>query len=513
MWDAHTINHSLANAKSPSGCGTRKWTCKYCTKSFSTTTTRLLRHVSGLGGMGIFACDKVPPEVAQIVIREHSLAQEARVARRRDLASADIEMMEDMVPSSETSATRSRTSSQRVASMEEGDSTLAPPTQRPRQGVSASFISSALQKQRQKAAEIQIGRCVIECNLAFNVVRTEAWRRMVKAIAQVGPCDDWYGLDYKRLRTTMLDEERDRIEVQLEPIKTSWVKYGCSIISDGWSDTRRRHIINILVSSCLGTYFLRAVDASRAGVRITGEFIFQHIKSAILEVGAENVVQVITDNASNCKRMGEMIEDEFPKILWTPCAAHCVDLLLEDIAKLPWIEPIVNDAKRIVSFIRKNHLALSIFRSHSTIEMIRPADTRFGYIYVVLCRLQQVLGALRVTVIDRRWTNLPHSKTELARYVQRKVLDESFWKDIDSLVPALKPIYILLRIVDKEGSTLGLVYHFFMQMRQAIMRGRELSQERKSDILRLVDYRWSFLSRPIHGFSALLYPYFKRIHG
>ncbi|KAH7297529.1 hypothetical protein KP509_25G000500 [Ceratopteris richardii] len=420
--------------------------------------------------MGISACDKVPPKIAQIVICDHALAQEARVARRRDLASANIKMMEDIVPSSEmtqptTSATQSRTSSQRAGTMEEDS--LTSPTQHPRQGLSASFISSAIQKQRQKAAEIQIARCVIECNLAFNAVRTEACRRMVKAIAQFGPCDDWYGIDYKRLRTTMLDEERDRIEVQLEPIKTGWMMCGCSIISDGWSDTHRRHIINILVSSCLGTYFLRDVDACRAGV-ITGEFIFPYIKSAILEVGAENVVQVITDNASNYKRMGEMIEDEFPKIVWTPCAKHCVDLLLEDIRKLPWIEPIVNDAKRIVNFIRKNHLALSVFHSHSTMEMIRPADTRFGYIYLVLRRLQKVIDALRVTIIDRCSTNVPHSQTELTRYVQRKVLDESFWKEINSLVPALIPIYILLCIVDKEGSTLGLVYHFYMQMRQAI---------------------------------------------
>ncbi|KAH7284300.1 hypothetical protein KP509_34G047800 [Ceratopteris richardii] len=203
--------------------------------------------------MGISSCDKVLLEVAQIVIREHSSAQEAHVARRRDFAAADIEMMEDIVPSSKTSATRSRTSSQRAGNMEEDDST--PPTLRPRQGVSASFISSALQKQRQKAAEIQIARCVIECNLAFNVVHTEAWRHMVKAIAQVGPCDDWYGLDYKRLHTTMLDEERDRIEVQLEPIKTSWVMYGCSIIFDmlveGGSALRVSLSFNISKPPCL----------------------------------------------------------------------------------------------------------------------------------------------------------------------------------------------------------------------------------------------------------------------
>ena len=75
-----------------------------------------------------------------------------------------------------------------------------------------------------------------------------------------------------------------------------------------------RHII-ILVSSCLGTYFLHAVDANKAGERISREFIFGHIRKAILDVGRENVVQVVIDNASNCKAMGEMVQQEFPHIV------------------------------------------------------------------------------------------------------------------------------------------------------------------------------------------------------
>lgn len=47
------------------------------------------------------------------------------------------------------------------------------------------------------------------------------------------------------------------------------------------------------MSSCLGTYFLRAVDAGKAGERISAEFIAGHIRAAIREVGEDNVVQVI----------------------------------------------------------------------------------------------------------------------------------------------------------------------------------------------------------------------------
>ena len=63
-----------------------------------------------------------------------------------------------------------------------------------------------------------------------------------------------------------------------------------------------------------------------------------------MEVGLENVVQVVTDNASNCKAMGTMVEAEFPRIVWTPCVAHCLDLLMEDIGRLPWVQLVVADA-------------------------------------------------------------------------------------------------------------------------------------------------------------------------
>ncbi|KAH6557952.1 hypothetical protein KP509_1Z084900 [Ceratopteris richardii] len=512
VWKDHTVSHSLASEVG-SGSGTRRWVCKYCGKTYCTTTTRLIRHVSGLGGMGIGACTAVPSEIAEAVQKENNLAQAATSARRRESAATSIDLLEEaevamggVGPS--CSKARSRTSSQ--CEEHDSDDPMNESSQRPKQReLHSSFLSVGLQKQRQKVAEIEIERCILECNLSFNVVRTDAWKKMVKAIAQVGPCDNWHGVDYNRLRGPMLVEEKERIEVLLSSIKLGWQVYGCSILSDGWSDMRRPHIINIMVSSCLGTYFLRAIDCSKVGTRITGEFIFEHIKGAIEEVGVENVVQVVTDNASNCKRMGELLEREFPTIVWTPCTAHCLDLLFEDIGKLSWLEPIVRDAKRITTFIRKNHQALSIFRSYSQKELVRLSSTRFAYIYHVLSRLHDCLDPLRMTAIDMRWIAMAQGQTEAARYVQRKILDVDFWMEIQNIIPILKFIHVALRVVDMEGSTIGLVYHLYQQMRHAIELSSSLSISRKNDVLRLVDSRWDFLSRPIHGFASLLHPYFK----
>jgi hypothetical protein len=63
-------------------------------------------------------------------------------------------------------------------------------------------------------------------------------------------------------------------------------------------------------------------------------YIHGHIRQAIMDVRLANVVQVVIDNASNCKLMGWMITKEFPHIVWNPCVTQYLDLMVEDIVKL-----------------------------------------------------------------------------------------------------------------------------------------------------------------------------------
>ncbi|RVW97934.1 hypothetical protein CK203_021220 [Vitis vinifera] len=58
------------------------------------------------------------------------------------------------------------------------------------------------------------------------------------------------------------------------------------------------------------------------------------MEKVVEEIGEENVVQVITDNASNYVNAGMRLMEKRSRLWWTPCAAHCIDLMLEDIGKL-----------------------------------------------------------------------------------------------------------------------------------------------------------------------------------
>jgi len=62
-------------------------------------------------------------------------------------------------------------------------------------------------------------------------------------------------------------------------------------------------------------------------------------------MGEANVVQIIIDNACNYVLAGKMLESKYKSIFWTPCVAHCIDLMLDDISKQEWIKNIVEHAK------------------------------------------------------------------------------------------------------------------------------------------------------------------------
>ena len=121
------------------------------------------------------------------------------------------------------------------------------------------------------------------------------------------------------------------------------------MVSDGWSNVQNRLIIKFLSVTPEGTVFLRACDTSgeiKDAAYITDKFCEQ-----IEKVGANNIVQIITDSASNCVAARKLIAEKYPHIICAPCAAQCLDLLLEDIGKLPWIASVIGDGHEVVKFI------------------------------------------------------------------------------------------------------------------------------------------------------------------
>jgi hypothetical protein len=61
---------------------------------------------------------------------------------------------------------------------------------------------------------------------------------MINFFAKIG-VDDFHRPSQEDLQTNLLHGEVQNIIIDLELLKHSWKKYGCNIVSDGWSDMKK----------------------------------------------------------------------------------------------------------------------------------------------------------------------------------------------------------------------------------------------------------------------------------
>ena len=203
---------------------------------------------------------------------------------------------------------------------------------------------NALVKKREPAIE-SICRFLYGHALPFVLVKSPLFASMIEKIGDYGR-----GLkppSYYEARVTYLKSEVNNVTLMLEKYKKEWKKTGCTLMSDGWSDKKNRSLTNFLVNSPSGTVFLKSID--------TSDFIkdarklFELLDSLVEEIGEENVVQVVTDSASAYVAAGELLMEKSKKLFWSPCAAHCIDNMLEDMGELPIFKDTIK--KKLEKFV------------------------------------------------------------------------------------------------------------------------------------------------------------------
>ena len=110
----------------------------------------------------------------------------------------------------------------------------------------------------------------------------------------------------------MPKKQEELVEDILAPIRASWTSSWVTIVSDGWTDTKRRPLINIIAISTKGAMFLKAKDYP--GEVKDAQFIVDILIKAIEQIGPSKVVQVITDNALVCKASGLIVESRYDHV-------------------------------------------------------------------------------------------------------------------------------------------------------------------------------------------------------
>ena len=57
------------------------------------------------------------------------------------------------------------------------------------------------------------------------------------------------------------------------------------------------------------------------------------IEKVIIDIGANRISAIVSDNTSNVRKAQEIIQNKFPNIENVRCIAHCINLIVCDIVK------------------------------------------------------------------------------------------------------------------------------------------------------------------------------------
>ena len=295
------------------------------------------------------------------------------------------------------------------------------------------------------------------------------------------------------IKNKYLDMEYKDMEDYVNIQREKWKTYGCTIMSDGWTGPTKLSIINFMIYSKGSTIFLKSIDASD---KIKdNKYIYGLLKDVIKEVGETNVVQIVTDNGSAFVKAGKLLMKKY-NLYWTPCAAHCIDLMFEDIAKRATVSELITNARKITNFIYNHGWLLAKVRKVCGGDIVRPGATRFATNYIALESLLKKRADLKKIFISDEWASHKLSRSTIGHDVEVLMFDHTYWEKVSKLVSIYEPLYTVLRIVDSEVvPTLPFVYELIRVMKQ------NLHQLNAKDWVKtIIADRWDrTLKHPLHA--------------
>ena len=253
--------------------------CKLCGKEFSGGVFRMKEHIAHLKG-NVSAClvsSKEDQEKCKKTVlegknkknlkRKHEEALRAEVNISKDSGTEELERELGALKTP-----RSQGSIDQYVRSINPEASLAAQTRQ-------QSIHDAISKEKTHVRQY----CSIwlyHTSIPFNAIDNNSFRLFCEALGQFGR--GWVPPSQYQLREPLLIEEQQRTKEKLKSSEEEWEREGCSLMTDAWSDMKRRSIMNLCVNSRGDTCFLSSKDTSKDSH--TGEFIFNYIDQCIEDI-------------------------------------------------------------------------------------------------------------------------------------------------------------------------------------------------------------------------------------
>lgn len=489
-------------------------TCKRCKKEVKGGIYRLKQHVAGIGNACV-KCRDATQEEKDDCAKAIRAAQDKKKAKkahdeevRNEVDIGDGSIASPVIVDGVEGVGSNKTKSKTVGPMDDFANPIDPPkdattTQAKRQ----QSISAALFKERHWKVKQFLARWMYQSNIAFNAIQNDAFKRFCEALGRFGPgfeIPPQYELGGK-----LLKEEVERTKGLLQAHEEERALTGCSIMTDAWSDRKRRSIMNLCTHCSLGTSFLESKEASNEPH--TAELIFEYVDACIERMGEQNVVQVVTDNASNNMAAKELLKEKRPRIFWSSCATHTINLMLQSIGANSKFKQTIDKAKAATIFIYSHHRTLALMRRYTKKrDIIRPGVTRFASAYLTLQSMYKKRNELRNMTWSDEWTKNNITKVGKGKAAGSTLGSRAFWNGVSRCLKVFGPLVHLLRMVDSDRASVAFTYGEILKAKKVIMEA--VFDNKESEYKPIIDAiekkMKNRLDAPLHLAAYLLNSYY-----
>ncbi|KAJ8759789.1 hypothetical protein K2173_009890 [Erythroxylum novogranatense] len=298
------------------------------------------------------------------------------------------------------------------------------------------------------------------------------------------------------------------IRNDIEQHRKIWSRSGCSILVEEWISKSGKTLINFLVYCSKGKVFLKCVDVSH--IMYSADGLYESIKQVVEEVGAEHVVQVITNGEKRYHVVGEKLMHTFPSLYWAPCATHCIDLILEDFGKLEWVSAVIEQAKSVTRYIYNHNVVLDLMKRFTRgNDIVLEGPTHSATNFTTLKKMAELKLSLQTMVTSQEWLDCPYSKEVGGLMILDTISSRSFWSSCILIIQLTSPLLRLLGIVGSEKrAAMGYVFAGIYRAKETIKK-ELVKREDYMVYWNIIDHRWGQQHHPpLHAAGFFLNPKF-----
>ncbi|CAL5437127.1 unnamed protein product [Camellia sinensis] len=471
----------------------QKVKCNYCQREFSGGVYRMKFHLAQIRNKDIIPCAEVPDNVRdqiQILLstpKKHKTPKKLKVDRAANGQQNSSSASGGAHPNHGSSGQRGSTCP-----------SFPCPSPSPQPTVDDA------QKQKQDNADKKIAVFFFHNSIPFSAAKSMSYQEMVDAVAECGV--GYKPPSYENFRSTLLQKVKGDINECYKKLRDEWKETGCTVLCDCWSDGRTKSLVVFSATCPKGALFLKSVDVS--GHADNAHYLFELLESVVLEVGIENVVQVITDSTPSYVYAGRLLMAKYSSLFWFPCASHCINKMLEDFSKQEWVSTVLEEANTITRYLYSHVGILNMMRKFTGgRELIRARITRFVTNFLSLRSIVIQEDNLKHMFSHPEWLSSSYSRRPDAQAIKSLLYLERFWKSAHEAVSVSEPLVKILRILDGDMPAMGYVFEGIERAKVSIKAFYKGIEEKYVPIWDIIDGRWNLqLHSPLHAAAAFLNP-------